>query len=101
MAAFHSTTSAAARTAGAVALHPVSSDTTAAVLIATVTARPRPHRCAVSLPVTETAIPARPATVKSTVGSGSQDGAPWLAHAAARNVTPHARSADNSKVWTV
>ena len=71
------------------------------MLIATVTTRARPHRCAVSLPVIETAMPARPATVKSTVGSGSHRGAPWLAHTAARNVTPQARSADNSQVWTV
>ena len=39
--------------------------------------------------------------MKRTVGSGSQDGAPWLAQTAARNVTPQARSADNSQVWTV
>jgi hypothetical protein len=71
------------------------------VLIATVTTRARPHRCAVSLPVTETAMPARPAIVKSMVGSGNHDGAPWRAQTAARNVTPHARSADNSQVWTV
>src|SRR5690349_24627947 len=49
----------------------------------------------------ERAMPARPAIVKSTVGSGSHDGAPWLAQTAARNVTPQARSADNSQVWTV
>src|SRR5207248_1446650 len=97
----YTTTSAAARTAGALALHPVSRDKTAAVLIATVTTRTRPHRCAVSLPVMEKAMPAKPATVKSTVGSGSHDGAPWLAQTAARNVTPQARSADNSQVWTV
>ena len=39
--------------------------------------------------------------MKRTVGSGSQDGAPWLAQTAARNVTPQACSADNSQVWTV
>jgi len=89
-----------AKTAGVVALHPVSSDRTAAVLIATVTTRARPHRCAVSLPVMETAIPARPASVNSTVGSGNHGGAPWLAQTAAY-VTPQARSADNSQVWTV
>jgi hypothetical protein len=46
-------------------------------------------------------MPARPATVNSTAGSGSHAGAAWLAQTAARNVTPQARNADNSHVWTV
>src|SRR5258707_11475737 len=100
MAGFHSTTSKAAIAAGAPALQPVSSDNAGAVLIATVTTRPPPHRWAVSLPVTETAMPARPATVKSTVGSGSHDGAPGLAQTAARKVIPQPRRDANSQ-WTV
>src|SRR5919107_650216 len=56
------------------ALHPANSDKIAAVLIATVTTRVLPQRCAVSLPVIETAIPTSPARVNRIAGSGSQKG---------------------------
>jgi hypothetical protein len=58
---FHSTTSAAATIAGAVALHPVSSDRTAAAPHRdSDDARPAPSLRG-SLPVIETVIPAKPA----------------------------------------
>jgi len=49
----------------------------------------------------ELAMPRSPTAVNSTVGAGSQAGAPSRAIVAVRNVTPHARSAANSQVCTV
>ena len=58
------------------AVQPVASASAAAAVIAHSTTLPRPYRCAVSLPVTDTAMPASPASVNSTAGPGSQAGAP-------------------------
>ena len=101
MVAFQITTTKAATGAETVALHPAPRDSTDAAIIASNTARDRPKRCASSLPVTEIATPARPASVNRDVGPGSQAGAPCRAIVQARNVTPQARSAASSQVCTV
>ena len=82
-------------------VQPVASDSAAAAVIAHSTTLLRPYRCAVSLPVTDTAMPASPATVNSTAGPGSQAGAPSRAAVAVRNVTAQARRAASSQVCTV
>jgi hypothetical protein len=44
---------------------------------------------------------ANPATVNNVVGSGIHQGDPCHAITVAKNVTPHARTAAISQVWTV
>ena len=101
MAAFQTSTASAAKGAETNSEAPASSDRTAPLAIATATTRPRPRRTDSSLPVSETAIPSRPARVNKAFGPGSQDGAPCKAIAAVRKVTPQARSTASSQVCTV
>jgi len=72
----HAMSKAAARKADDPAVHPVQIASTADVVMATVIMRLRPKRCDISLPKIETMIPTKPASVKRTVGAGSQVGAP-------------------------
>ncbi len=80
---------------------PASRAKTAPPPIARLPARSRPKRCATTLPVSETAMPSSPATVKIALGPGSHAGAPCQAMEGARKVTPQARSAASSQLWTV
>src|SRR5204863_1714410 len=79
MAAFHRTTTITASEVEIAAVQPATSESAAAVLMATRTTLDRPQRCALSLPLIETSTPASPANVNSTVGSGSQAGEPCQA----------------------
>jgi hypothetical protein len=97
---FQTTTQTPANTAEMPVVQPVPSDKMAAAVTAPSTTRLRPKRCAVSFPVTEMATPARPAHVKSIVGSGIQSDTPSRAKVATRNVTAQARRAASSKVCT-
>src|SRR3712207_3270121 len=101
MAAFHSSTAATASAGEMPVVHPVASENAAAAVIAHSTTRARPWRWAVSLPVTDTAMPASPATVNRTAGEGIHAGVPSRAAEAARTVTAQARRAASSQVWTV
>src|SRR4051794_23946432 len=101
MAAFHRTSTITARGVEIAAVQPAIRDSAAAVLIAISTILDRPQRCAVSLPVTETRTPARPARVNSIVGSGSHAGEPCQAMTVTKKVTPQARTAAISQVCTV
>ena len=101
MAAFQSSSAAAASAGEMPAVHPVASESPAAAVIAQSTTRARPWRWAVSLPVIDTAMPTSPAAVNRTAGDGIHSGAPSRAAVAARKVTPQARSAAISQVWTV
>src|SRR3954452_16517842 len=101
MAAFQSSTTAAASTTETPVIQPDASDSPAAAVIAQRTTLARPTRCAVSFPVTETATPRSPATVNRMAGDGIQPGAPSRAAVAARKTTAQPRSAAISQVWTV
>lgn len=98
MAAYQAMTQSAASGAETMPDAPATSESTAAAPIAAATTRARPKRCAVSLPVIDTTMPARLAAVKIAVGPGSQGGAPCRAMTAARKVTAQARSAAISQV---
>src|ERR1043166_3699927 len=69
------------------AVQPATSESVAAVLMATRTILDRPQRCALSLPLMETRTPASPANVNSMVGSGRQAGEPCQAITTAKKVT--------------
>src|SRR5215469_11564351 len=101
MAAFHSTKTITARGVETAAIQPAISESPAEAVIASNTTCLRPQRCAVSFPATETSTPAKPANVKSTVGSGSHGGDPCQAITVAKNVTAQALTAAISQVCTV
>ena len=84
MAAFHTSTAMAASRKEMPVVHPVASDSAEAAIIAHSTTRARPWRWAVSLPVTDTAMPTSPAAVNRTAGDGIHSGAPSRAAVAAR-----------------
>src|SRR5436305_7402302 len=101
MAAFHRTMTITASVVETAAVQPASSESAAAVLMATRTTLDRPHLCALSLPLMETTTPTSPANVNSMVGSGSQAGEPCQAITLAENVTAQPLTTAISQVWTV